>query len=142
MANSINFEDLKINTKFKLSALWASLMFCYLYGDFFTLFVPGRIQGLMNGNSGTGQTTPGTILMYAILMTIPSLMVFLSLMIKATMNRLLNIILGLFYMLVMMLVVFISLSNWMMFYIFLGIVEIAISMTIVIYAWKWPRKED
>ena len=47
-----NLEDFKINIRIKLSALWGSVMFCYVYGDFFTLFVPGRIKGLADGTSG------------------------------------------------------------------------------------------
>ena len=26
-------DDLKIHVRFKLSALWAALMFCYIHGD-------------------------------------------------------------------------------------------------------------
>ncbi|MBK0380569.1 hypothetical protein [Mucilaginibacter segetis] len=59
--NSTNLLDIKVNIKIKLAALWAALMFCYIYGDFFTLFVPGRIKGLMEGHSGAGDTTPGNI---------------------------------------------------------------------------------
>lgn len=142
MEKTRNLEDFKINVKFKLSALWASLMFCYLYGDFFTLFVPGRIQNLMDGDSGAGATSPTKLLAYAILMTIPSLMVFLSLGLKAKINRLLNIILGCFYMIVMILIVATSHGEWMFFYILLGIVEIAISLLIIGYGWKWPKKEE
>lgn len=31
-------EDQKVNVKTKLSALWASVMFCYVYGDYFGLY--------------------------------------------------------------------------------------------------------
>ena len=30
-------KDFQINVKIKLSALWVSLMFCYVYGDYFQL---------------------------------------------------------------------------------------------------------
>ncbi|AFD07670.1 DUF6326 family protein [Solitalea canadensis] len=104
MKNPTILEDFKINVKFKLSALWVSVMFCYIYGDFFSLFVPGRIENLMNGNSGAGSTTPIKILMFAILMTLPSLMVFLSLALRPKINRWIIIIMGLFYTIVMILV--------------------------------------
>lgn len=50
-------EDFKINVKIKLSALWVSVMLCYLYGDFFTLFLPHRIENMMNGQWGLGATS-------------------------------------------------------------------------------------
>ena len=39
-------EDIKVIVKLKLSALWASLMFCYIYGDYFGLYKPGTLQGI------------------------------------------------------------------------------------------------
>jgi hypothetical protein len=137
MANKI-FEDVKINIKFKLAALWTSLMFCYVYGDFFSLFVPGRIQRLMEGNSGAGETTPATLLLYAVLLALPSLMIFLSVTLKASFNRLLNIIMGVFFALVMILVTVTSLGEWMIFYTFLGLIEITLTCIIVWQAIKWP----
>lgn len=137
MANKV-FEDIKINIKIKLAALWTALMFCYVYGDFFSLFVPGRIQHLMDGNSGAGETTPITLLLYAALLSLPALMIFLSVILKARLNRILNITLGIFYTLVMIMVVITSLSEWMIFYTFLGVVEIILTCTIVWQAIKWP----
>ena len=140
MTNANNLEDFKINVKFKLSALWVSVMLCYIYGDFFTLFVPGHIESLMSGNSGLGTTTPVKLLLFAILMTIPAVMVFLSLALRAKVNRLLNISVGIFFTAIMVLVVSTSIGDWMVFYIFLGIVEIIITSLIIWYAWKWPKK--
>ena len=141
MANNI-FEDVKINIKIKLAALWTSLMFCYVYGDFFSLFVPGRIQRLMDGNSGAGETTPVTLLLYAVLLALPSLMIFLSVTLKAGLNRLMNIIVGIFFTLVMVLVTATSLGEWMIFYTFLGVIEIMLTSIIVWQAIKWPTHKS
>lgn len=134
-----NYEDFKVNIKLKLSALWISVMFCYIYGDFFSLFVPGRIKGLINGQSGAGTITPCVLLCYAILLSLPPLMIFLSLMLHPKTNRVANIIAGLFFTLVMLLVTGLSISKWMIFYIYLGVIEITITCLIVGYAWRWPR---
>jgi hypothetical protein len=139
MVKKYPLEDFKINVKIKLAALWAAVVFCYIYGDFFALFVPGKIQSLMDGKSGVGTTTPQKLLMFAILMTLPSIMVFLSVALKATLNRWLNIVMGIFFTAIMILVVATSISDWMIFYTYLGIVEILITSLIVWYAWKWPR---
>ena len=140
--DTTNFENVRIDAKLKLSALWASVMFCYIYGDYFSLFVPGRIDSLMNGNSGAGTTTPLKLLMFAILMTLPSVMVFLSLLMKPKINRWTNVSMGIFFTAIMVLVVVTSIDKWMIFYIFLGATEIAITLLIVWYAWNWPKQKE
>lgn len=128
-------EDLKIHVKFKLSALWTSMMFCYVYGDYFGLYKPGSLQRMLDGQMGPlGPTTQGVLLGTALLMAIPSLMVFLSLALAPKLNRWLNIILGLTYTLVMLL----TLPGAWTFYVFLGILEISLSLLIVWHAWTWP----
>lgn len=134
-------QDFSINVKFKLAALWTSVMFCYVYGDFFSLFLPNRLQNLMNGESGVGATTPLKLLMFAVLMTLPSLMVFLSLSLKAKTNRRLNIALGVFYTAVMMLVGAASIGEWKIFYTYLAVVEIILTSLIVGLAWSWQRED-
>ena len=136
-----DLQDFKINVKIKLSALWISLMFCYIYGDFFSLFVPGRIKGLIMGQSGTGPITPWVLLAYAVLLSIPPLMILLSLILKPKVNRIVNIVAGIFFTIVMLLVVGASIDKWMIFYIYLGIIEIVITSLIVYYAWLWPKAE-
>ncbi len=134
-------EDYQVPVKLKLSALWASTMFCYVYGDFFSLFVPGRIEKLNQGHSGVGETTPTALLMFAILMTLPAVMVFLSLALKAKFNRWLNILVGTFFTAIMILVISISIDEWMIFYIYLGVVEVILTSLIVWFAWKWDKLE-
>jgi hypothetical protein len=135
-------QDFRIDVKVKLSALWISLMFCYIYGDFFTLFVPGRIKCLMNGQSGAGPITPCVLLAYAVLLSIPPLMIFLSLILKPTINRTINIVAGIFFTIVMLLVVCTSIEKWMLFYTYLGVIEIIITSLIVSHAWRWPKAES
>ena len=33
MGNALVFEDIKVHVRFKLFALWCSVMFFYIYGD-------------------------------------------------------------------------------------------------------------
>ncbi|MCJ7814202.1 MAG: DUF6326 family protein, partial [Candidatus Atribacteria bacterium] len=66
-------EDVKINIKIKLSALWATVMFIYLYVDIFGFFKPGVIEDAIAGKVWTFQITQVWLLGVIILMTIPSL---------------------------------------------------------------------
>ena len=134
-----DMEDVKINLKIKLSALWAALMFLYIYADIFKLFMPGELEKMISGRQGPLTTTQGSLLTVSILMMIPAFMVFLSLALKVKVNRWVNIILGVVYTLV-------NISNligenWA-FYIFYGVAEIALTFLIVGYAWKWRNPES
>jgi len=65
-------EDLKINVKFKLSALWAAVMFLYVYADIKAFFRPEIIDGIMAGKVGGFEITQGFLLTSAIMMAIPN----------------------------------------------------------------------
>lgn len=129
-------EDLKVPVRIKLAGLWASLMFCYVYGDYFGLYQPGTLQSMLAGKMGPlGPTTQGVLLGTSVLMALPSLMIFLSLVMKPGLNRAANLLLGLLYAVIMAL----SMPGAWTFYLFLGAIEIVLSLLIVWYAWKWPR---
>ncbi len=132
------FEDVKINIKIKLSALWTSVILCYLYGDYFELYVPQKTQGLVNGVNMLD--SPMKLFAASLLLVIPAIMVFLSIILKPKINRVLNIIFGLLFTTIMLLIAFFSLMPWKAFYVFLALVESTITTLIIWYAWKWPNK--
>jgi hypothetical protein len=130
-------DDMKIHVKLKMSALWASVMFCYIYADYFGLYVPGALQRMLEGKMGPiGPTTQGVLLGTSVMMAIPSIMVFLSLALKPDLNRRLNIVLGAAYTLIIL----ITMWDWA-FYIFFGVVEVVLTASVVRYAWMWPKQE-
>jgi hypothetical protein len=129
-------EDLKVPVRLKLAALWTSLMFLYIYGDYFGLYQPGNLQGMLQGKMGPlGPTTQGVLLGTSLLMAVPSLMIFLSLVMRPMLSRVLNMILGLIYAIIML----VTMPGAWTFYLLLGVIEIALSLLIVWHAWKWPR---
>lgn len=69
-----NLEDFKVNIRLKLSALWTSVMFCYIYGDYFELYVPNKVEGLLNGNNLLD--SPMKLFGASVLLAIPALMIF------------------------------------------------------------------
>ena len=129
-------EDLRINVRIKLSALWVAIMLLYIYADILSLFKPGQIEQMIAGKMGPFPVTQSSLLAASTLMIIPAVMVFLSLTLKTKVNRWINITFGVLYTLV-------NISNligetWA-YYIFFGIVEIALTLIIVWHAWKWSR---
>jgi hypothetical protein len=131
-------EDVKINIKIKLSALWATVMFIYLYVDVFGFFKPGIIEDVIAGKVWKFQITQVWLLGVIILMAIPSLMVFLSLVLPVKANRWTNIIVGILYIVVTL---GMTIGESYAFYIFGSIVETVLLLLIVVYAWKWPTHE-
>ncbi len=131
-------QDIKIDVRMKISALWVSVMLCYLYGDYFWLYQPGKLQGMLEGQMvPLGPTTQGVLLGTAVSMAIPGVMVFLSLTLKPTLNRWVNIIMGVIYTVF----VLVTMPGAWAFYIFLGSVDVVLTALIVWYAWNWPRQE-
>jgi hypothetical protein len=136
--NTRDFEDVKVNIKVKLSALWTSVTLCYLYGDYFELYVPQKTQGLVNGINMLD--SPLKLFAASLLLAIPAIMVFLSIILDPIINRKLNIIFGVFFTAIMVLIAISSISSWRAFYVFLAIVESCITSLIVWHAWKWPKR--
>ena len=135
-------KDFEINIKIKLAGLWTAVTFCYLYGDYFELYTPDKVEGLMSGENGL--ESPMVLFIASIVMVIPSLMVFLSLVLKPLLNKWLNIIFGSLFTIMMILIAIGSLTPWYTFYVFLAIVEATLTFMIVWNAFKWPKihKQD
>jgi hypothetical protein len=132
MSDNHPLEDFKINIKLKLAALWTSV-----YGDYFKFYAPREINDLMEGKSMLD--TPGKLFAASVLMVVPSLMVFLSVALPPVLNRWLNIVFGVIYTGIMLLIAATSYSPWYTFYVFLAMVESILTAMIVYYAWRWPR---
>lgn len=132
-------EDVKINTKMKISALWAATMFCYIYGDIMSFFIPnGYIAQSMAGKIGFFTVSQGTMLVLSILDTIPCVMIFVTLILKPKASRRANITIGIYQTIINSLA-FLS-TSWA-YFIYFGIVESVFTILIVWYAWKWPSIE-
>ncbi|MEQ8627422.1 DUF6326 family protein [Ekhidna sp.] len=130
-------DNPKINIKIKLSALWTSLVFCFLYGDYFELYTPGKVDSLLTGNNVLD--SPMTLFIASVILSIPSLMVALSVLLNAKLNRILNISFGMLFTLMMLLIGINSMTPWYSFYVFLAFLESLITIVIIWLAWKWPK---
>ncbi len=137
MTNPSSLTDMPVPIRLRLSGLWTSLMLCYIYCDYFNLFVPGHIEALMQGKSPAGQLTPGILLAFAVMMSIPALMVALTLIFPAKLSRTTNIVFGILYTLIMMAVLSGSISTWTIFYVYFAAIEIILTIVITRLAWKW-----
>ncbi len=131
-----SLEDINVSLKVKLATLWASLMFVYIYVDYFHLYMPGSLTDLLAGEVFVFKITQAFLSAALVSMTIPALMIFLSVALTARVNRWTNIIVAVVY-------IPYTLTNlageaWIHM-VFGAIVEIIVLCLIIRYAWKWPR---
>ncbi len=130
-------ENSKINVKIKLAGLWTSLMFLYLYVDFFHLYMPGTLQNLLAGKVFVLNITPSFVLSALCAMMVPTLMIFLSLAVPAAPNRWLNLILASLY--IPFTLFNLAGETWPHMLV-AALVEVLLLTLIIRYSWTWPRE--
>jgi drug/metabolite transporter (DMT)-like permease len=122
-------KDMKVS----LSTLWIFATLNYIYADIFTLFFDPAAR--------EAATMPaGMVLVFAALMETAIAMVVLSRVLKYRANRWANIIVG---------IVHTALVFWSLFgetpptiyYIFFATIEIACTLFIAWYAWRWTENK-
>jgi hypothetical protein len=136
---TIILEEVKVNIRVKLSALWITLMLFYIYADILGFYTPGNIESVVSGEIGGVQITEGFLFMMAIWMAIPSVMVFLSLTLRANVNRWVNILVAIFSIFALAATFFAGEISAR--YAFQAILEGLLMVAIIWSAWKWPKLE-
>ena len=131
-------EEIKVSLKLKLAALWASFMFLYIYVDYFHLFMPGSLENLLAGKVFVFEITQAFLLAGLASVTIPALMIFLSVALSAKVNRWTNIIVATVYI---PFTLFNLAGEAWMHMVFGAVVEVVLLLLIIRYAWKWPKQE-
>lgn len=129
-------RDDKVPVRLKLSALWASVMFLYVYVDIFFFYKPGTIDDILVGRVWELSITPTWALAAMALMAIPSLMVFLSLTLPARAARWTNLVVGSLYIVPTIF----NLVGETWAYLWLGAAIETLLLSVVIRsAWTWPK---
>lgn len=131
-------EDIKVNVKLKLATLWTSLMFLIIYVDYFALYMPGCIADILKGRVFVFDITQGFLLAALALVSIPALMIFLSVALPAKVNRWTNIIIAAVNIPFML---FNLAGEAWMHMVFGAVAEVVLLCLIIRYAWRWPRVE-
>ena len=130
-------EDFKAPTNIKIALLWASVMFLYIYNDYFSMYTPGTIDGMAKGSLGPmGQASDAVLTGLSIMLAIPATMIFLSAALRPAVSRGINVALGLAYTAIEAMTLFGS----PLFYKVVVIAEIMLTALIVWYALRWPRR--
>lgn len=131
-------EDIKVNVKLKLAALWTSLMFLIIYLDYFHLYMPDSLKDIIAGKVFVFDITQLFLLAALAMVAIPALMIFLSIALPATINRPANMMSAAINIPLLLF----NLAGVAWIHMIIGAaIEIALLCLILYYAWKWPRLE-
>lgn len=137
--HATRWRDAALDIKAKLAAVWAAVTLCYLYCDYFELYQPGKLPSMLAGRMGPlGDVSQGVLLGVSIVISIPALMVFLSAVLPAGVNRVANLLFGALFTLIM-LVFLVSPGVWL-YYKYFALVEVLLTCSAVWLAWRWPRQ--
>jgi len=134
-------EDLKVNVKVKLALLWVVVMFFYIYNDILSLYQPGHVAELVEGQLEGIQFTQTLLFGAAVLMAFPSFMVLLSLTLRVRTNRWVNIAVGVLHILVLIGTQFVGEGTTWFYWRFYELLEALFLVLIIVTAWRWPIKE-
>jgi len=129
-------EETKVSVQVKLAAIWASFMFLYSYVDYFHLYMPGTLKDILAGKVFVFDISSVFLLVAMIFVAIPVLMIFLSVVLPAKINRWTNIIVAVVFIPYMLF----NLAGeaWIHMYV-AAAAEVLLLCLIIRYAWKWPR---
>lgn len=130
-----HYEDQPVSVRVKLAALWTSFMFLYIYVDYFHLYMPGKIQDILNGKVFTFDISQGFIFMALFLATIPMLMIVLSVLLSANVSRLINMIVA--TLLIPYMLFNLAGEAWPHM-IFAAVVEVGLLLYVIRLAQQWP----
>jgi Family of unknown function (DUF6326) len=130
-------EDVRIDVRHRISALWIAVLFLYAYGDIFGFFRTGAIKDITAGKVSGIEITQGFLFGVSVYIAIASAMVFLSLVLRPRVARWTNIVLPILYIVS---IVATCIGETWAYYIFLSVAESALLLLAVWYAWKWPKQ--
>ncbi|MCZ8214779.1 MAG: DUF6326 family protein [Cyclobacteriaceae bacterium] len=134
-----SLQEIKTSLKLKLAALWTSVMFIIIYLDYFHLYMPDKIGDIQNGRVFVFDITQEFLLVALALVTLPALMISLSVILPAKVNRWANIIAAA----INIPLILFNLAGEAWIHMVIGaIIQFILLCLIIVYAWKWPRTES
>lgn len=137
-ARQCDLEEFRVSVNVKLASLWASFMFFYIYVDYFHLYMPGSIREIIDGRVFLFDIDQGFVLASLVSVAVPALMIFLSVALPSRASRWSNLSVATLYIPYTLF----NLAGEAWVHMVLGaVVEVALLLLVVRYAWTWPRIE-
>ena len=136
MSAATQYQDYWINPRIKIAALWTSMLFVFAYVDLFSLYRDDVRADIEAGEMAGFTIGQGFLLGVTTYILLPSLMLFLSLVLTAKITRTINIGVAALYAVT---IAGSAMGEWS-YYILGSVVEVALLAGVVYYAWTWPKR--
>lgn len=124
----------QLSTTIKISTLWIVVMFTMVFADILTFLVPETFKQILSGTTDVKISQP-LLLLFAILIEIPIMMIFLSRVLPRRSNRIANIVSA-----VITILFVIGGGSLYLHYIFFASVETICMLAIIILAVRWKSE--
>lgn len=135
-------KDPSIPVQARLAAAWTSFMFLYAYVDILNFYKPGVVKGILDGLVWKFEVSPALLTTFLVSVSIPAMMVWLSMILPARANRATNLAVA---SLLIPYSVFNAVGTtweWASFYgISIGL-EVLLLAAILHRAWAWRRADS
>jgi len=131
-----------LHVRIILSVLWIARLLSGLQGDTYRLSDPVALQSIL-ANNGAVVVTNELLLVMSIIFVVPTLMSFLTLILKYPAVRWVNLAIGLFLAVFDLVFLVLALLQWRStgYEIVWSIAYLVFTTLIVWYAWRWPKQE-
>lgn len=132
-------DDPPVPVRTRIAAAWTSFMFLYVYVDILNFYKPGVVDGILNGLVWRFDISSTLLTIFLVSVSIPALMVVLSMTLPARVNRAANLVVASLLIPYSMFNAAGATWEWAAFYgISIGI-EVLLLAFILRSAWTWPR---
>jgi hypothetical protein len=135
-------EDVKMNVKMKLSVLWLLWVVTDLAAGMLWLIEPGVIDEIRSGEILGVVVRPELLLLGAVIYLVSLAMAFLSQILKSSINRWTNLILGTVFTVYGITEIIEQAVEPSAHMILMRILMVVFSALIVLLALKWPKQES
>ena len=135
MTTTTDYRDSWINPRVKIAALWASMLIVFVCVDLFGLYRPDVRADIAAGKISAFTIGQGYLLGVIVYVALPSLMLFLSLVLPVKVTRTANIVLAVVYAVT---IAGSAVGEWN-YFILGSALEVVLLAGIVYYAWTWPK---
>lgn len=132
-------DDPRMPVRAKLAAAWTSFMFLYIYVDYYHLYRPGILDDIAAGIVFEFDISPALMTGFLALVSVPALMVVLSMALPARVSRVVNLVAASLYIPVTVFNAVGESWEWAAFYALSIGLELLLLAFILRSAWTWPR---
>lgn len=136
MTTETRYRDPWLSPRLKLSALWISMLFVFVYVDLFSLYRADVRKDLDAGRLGDFDVGQGFLVGVTAYIAIPSVLLFLTLVLPVRIARLANIVVPGVYLVTVVVSAF---DDWV-YFVLGSVIEAVLLAAIAYLAWTWPRE--